>query len=233
MIKVLIVDDQDIMLQGLSMIVGKEDGLVVAGSCHNGQEAVDFCRNQEVDIVLMDIRMPVMNGVDATKIIIDEHENIKVIILTTFMDDEYIFSSLKNGASGYLLKDAKPGEITGAIDKVYHGGTLINPDVATKLVTAMRDNQSFDTEEMSHSGGTSDDVSLGGLAEHGLSLDLELTNREKDICHLLAEGRNNKEIGEILIISDGTVKNNITRILDKLDMRDRTQLALFALKHKI
>lgn len=226
MIRVLIVDDQDIMLQGLSMIVGKEDKLEVVGTCHHGKEAVDFCRDNQVDVVLMDIRMPEMNGVDATKHILQSHPEVKVIILTTFMDDEYIFSSLKNGASGYLLKDAKPSEITGAIEKVYNGGTLINPDVATKLVKAMRDSQTLDA-----GGSLEEDIKDQHFEMEEIPVDL--TNREKDICHLLAEGKNNKEIGEELMISDGTVKNNITRILDKLNMRDRTQLALFALKHKI
>lgn len=219
MIKVLIVDDQDLMLQGLSMIVGKESDLEVVGRCRNGKDAVEEVKSKSVDLVLMDIRMPEMTGVEATKLIKEYDESIKVIILTTFNDDDYIFSSLRNGASGYLLKDATPKEITDAIRRVYEGGTLINPDVATKLVNAIQDQEKslYQSEE---------------IIENKF-IDVELTNREVDICHLLAEGMNNKEIGETLMISEGTVKNNITRILDKLDMRDRTQLALFALKMKL
>lgn len=224
MIKILIVDDQDLMLQGLSMIVGKEKELEVVGQCHDGNEAVEFCNSQYVDIILMDIRMPNMNGVEATRIIKETNHKIKIIILTTFNDDDYIFSSLRNGASGYLLKDARPDEITSAIKKVFEGGTLINPDVATKLVNAIQQ------ENMTMNSSESKKNSLDKVEEE---IDFELTNREKDICHLLAQGKNNKEIGDILMISDGTVKNNLTRILDKLDMRDRTQLALFALKNKI
>jgi len=237
MIRVLIVDDQDLMLQGLSMLVGKEENLEVVGSCHNGQEAVDYCKEHEVDLVLMDIRMPIMNGVEATKVImngsISVNKEIKIIILTTFTDDEYIFSSLQNGASGYLLKDAKPSEIISAIVKVYHGGTLINPDVATKVVAAIRKNA------INKSGAPQEKVKSRTKTEtiredQEKTFVLEnLTNREKDICHILAQGKNNKEIGQLLMIGEGTVKNNITRILDKLNMRDRTQLALFALKHKI
>lgn len=227
MIKVLIVDDQDLMLQGLSMIVGKEKELDVVGQCHNGEEAVALCEKQEVDVILMDIRMPKMNGVEATKLIKGINDQIKIIILTTFNDDEYIFSSLKNGASGYLLKDATPAEITNAIIKVFEGGTLINPDVATKLVNVIQQ------ENLSPTPVEDKELMNIGLEANDELEDFELTNREQDICHLLAKGKNNKEIGEKLMISDGTVKNNITRILDKLEMRDRTQLALFALKHNI
>lgn len=219
MIRVLIVDDQDLMLQGLSMIIGKAEELEVVGLSHNGQEAVEFCQGNSVDVVLMDIRMPIMTGVEATKRIKELNDATKVIILTTFDDDEYIFTSLKNGASGYLLKDATPVEIVSAIKTVYEGGTLINPDVATKVVSAINNQEvvSIVSEEV---------VDIGSETEG-------LTNREKDICHLLALGMNNKEIGEKLMISDGTVKNNITRILDKLGLRDRTQLALFALKQRL
>lgn len=227
MIRVLIVDDQDLMLQGLSMIVGKEKDLNVVGQCRNGEEAVNFCKQEEVDIILMDIRMPNMNGVEATKLIKESNEHIKIIILTTFNDDEYIFSSLKYGASGYLLKDATPVEITNAIIKVFEGGTLINPDVATKLVNVIQQ------ENLSPTPVEDKELMNIGLIANDELEEFELTNREKDICHLLAKGKNNKEIGEKLMISDGTVKNNITRILDKLEMRDRTQLALFALKHNI
>lgn len=225
MIKVLIVDDQDLMLQGLSMIVGKEKELEVVGLCHDGSEAVEFCKTKDIDIILMDIRMPNMNGVEATKAIKEMNEHIKIVILTTFNDDDYIFSSLRYGASGYLLKDATPAEITSAIKKVYEGGTLINPDVATKLVSVIQQ-ENLTPKVYNEEAKESKKVEK-------IELDVELTNREKDICHFLAKGKNNKEIGKMLMISDGTVKNNITRILDKLDLRDRTQLALFALKNKI
>lgn len=228
MIKVLIVDDQDLMLQGLSMIVGKEKDLQVVGRCHNGSEAFAFCQTNDVDIILMDIRMPIMNGVEATRVIKEMKEKIKIIILTTFNDDEYIFSSLRYGASGYLLKDATPVEITSAIKKVFEGGTLINPDVATKLVNVIQQENMMVNPNNNET--IKDQNSHVDIVEES---EVELTNREKDICHLLAEGKNNKEIGDTLMISPGTVKNNITRILDKLNMRDRTQLALFALKHKI
>lgn len=212
MIKVLITDDQVLMIQGLSMILSQEKSIEIAGTASNGAEAVAFCKQHPVDVVLLDIRMPIMDGVEATKKIKEINDRIKILVLTTFNDDEYIFGSLKNGASGYLLKDALPEEILQGIMTVYHGGTLINPEVATKVVKRLS----------------------GVVPEEPLDPRLsELTDREKDICHLLAEGHNNKELSDILFISEGTVKNNITRILDKLGIRDRTQLALFAVKNKL
>lgn len=211
--KVMIVDDQDIMLQGLSMILSKDAAIEIVGLAGNGQEAISLCVKHKVDVVLMDINMPIMNGVEATKIICDRFKETRVLVLTTFIDDEFIFGSLKNGASGYLLKDASPSEIIGAIKTVYGGGTFINPSVATKVV------QKLSSSDHTH-------VVIDERTK-------DLTGRELDICHLLGEGYNNKEIGDELFISEGTVKNNITRILDKLDLRDRTQLALFAVKNNL
>ncbi len=210
---VIIVDDQDLMQQGLSMILSKDKGIQVVGLGSNGKDAVRLCEDHQIDVVLMDIRMPEMNGVEATKIIREKHPETKVLILTTFNDDEFIFGSLKNGASGYLLKDASPEEIIHGIKTVYEGGTLINPEVATKVVQRLSEEK-----ESTPIPKTDDRITV-------------LTAREKDICHNLGEGLNNKEIGDILYISEGTVKNNITKILDKLELRDRTQLALFAVKN--
>lgn len=213
MINIIIVDDQDLMVQGLSMILSKEEGINVVGVASNGIEAVNLCKTHDVHVVLLDIRMPIMDGVEATKKIKEVNENIKVIILTTFNDDEFIFSSLKNGASGYLLKDALPSDIINAIKKVFNGGTLINPYVATKVVDKLTKSVDKPIKE---------DIRVN-----------DLTDRELDICRLLGEGKNNKEIGEILYISEGTVKNNISRILSKLELRDRTQLALFSVKNNL
>lgn len=213
MIKVLVVDDQVLMVQGLSMILSSDPSIQVVGTAKNGKEAVDFCSKEAVDVVLMDIRMPVMDGVEATERIKGSHENIRIVVLTTFNDDSYIFGTLKNGASGYLLKDATPDEIIDGVKKAYTGGTMINAEVATKLVKHLS-NQSEKVIEL--------DDSLK-----------ELTARELEICHYLGEGKNNKEIGDLLFISEGTVKNNITRILDKLEFRDRTQLALYSVKNGI
>jgi len=209
--KIIIVDDQNIMLQGLSMIVSKDEDIEVVGLASNGEEALSLCARHKVEVVLMDIRMPVMNGVEATKLIKGQYPETKVLILTTFNDDEFIFGSLQNGASGYLLKDASPSEIIQGIKTVHEGGTLINPEVATKVVRRLSEVKKATVDERTKT----------------------LTQREEDICHYLGEGLNNKEIGENLYISEGTVKNNITRILDKLNLRDRTQLALFSVKNNL
>ncbi len=149
------------------------------------------------------------------KIIKAYNEEIKVIMLTTFQDDEYIFNSLKYGASGYLLKDAMPKEISEAIRTVYNGGTLINPEVATIILDQFKKIASKEEDQDS------------------LAYIKQLTEREKDICKLLAEGNNNREISKALFLSEGTVKNHITNILSKLQLRDRTQLAIFAVKNKL
>jgi len=212
MIKVLLVDDQKIIVQGMEMILKTNPNIKVVGKAFNGEEAVEICKKEEVDVVIMDIRMPIMNGVEATKKIKEYNKKIKIIVLTTFNDDEFIFSSLKNGASGYLLKDATTEDIIKGVEEVHKGGTLINPEVATKVVNRLNSKGSFLTID--------EKVRL-------------LTEREKDICHCLSEGMNNSEIAKCLYISEGTVKNNITRILDKLELRDRTQLALFSVKNNI
>jgi DNA-binding NarL/FixJ family response regulator len=211
MLNVMIVDDQDLLLQGLSMIVSSKENLKVVATASNGKQALNLLEEVDVDVCLMDIRMPVVDGVIATKLIKEKYPDIKVIILTTFKDDEYIFKSIEYGASGYLLKDATPDEITNAIVTVSEGGTLIDPVVASRVVDFIKNN----------------DISIKNDDDFGL------TDRERDICHLLAEGMNNKEIGEKLFISEGTVKNNITKILTKLELRDRTQLALFSMKNKL
>lgn len=213
MIKVAIIDDQPIMIQGMSMILNNAPEIDVVGTGGNGLEALALLESIEVDVFLMDIRMPEMDGVEATRRICSEHPNTKVLILTTFNDDAYIFASLKGGASGYLLKDADPQQIIDGIKTVYEGGTLINPDSATKVVELLKSE-------------------IVVSQERDPRID-ELTNREIDICHYLAEGKNNKEISDILFISEGTVKNNMTRILDKLELRDRTQLALFSVKNNL
>jgi len=217
MIKVLIIDDQQILTQGLKMILSSDSNIDVIGTGENGQEALNLCKIQVPDVVLMDIQMPVMNGVDTTAQIKALYPSVKVIVLTTFDDDKYIFQAIKNGACGYLLKDTPPEQIGQAIKTVYAGGGLIQPDVAIKVL---------------------DQFSQMAKEEHKPKAEvLEsvfhiLTNREKDITFLVGEGYNNAEIGQDLFLSEGTIKNNLTKILDKLELRDRTQLAILAVKHK-
>lgn len=203
MIKVLIVDDQSLIREGLSMMLSLYDSIIIVGESTNGKEAIKFLDKEEVDLILMDIRMPLMDGVEATKIIKERYPKVKVLILTTFNEDEYIFEGLKNGADGYLLKDISSEELVKAIETVYRGNMLLQPDVAKKIIGAMSSKDPIKRDILS-----------------------QLTKREEEIALLVSQGKTNKEIGQLLFITEGTVKNHVTNILDKLDLRDRTQLAV-------
>lgn len=215
MIKVLLVDDQDILVEGLKLILGKEEDIEICGTANNGRKAYEACSGYLPDVVLMDIKMPDINGVEATSMIKRDFPRVRIIVLTTFNDDEYIYEALKNGASGYLLKDASPAEIANAIRTVYNGGALINSEVAVKVI-----------DKFSELARGKRDKNSDPRVEL-------LTERETEICRLIAEGKNNKEIADELYLSEGTVKNHITRVLIKLDLRDRTQLAVFTIKNDL
>lgn len=195
------------------MIVENMKDMKVVGEAGNGKEAYEKVKWLQPDIVLMDIKMPEMDGVEATKRIKRDFSKTNIIILTTFNDDEFIFEALKNGASGYLLKDAEPLKIEEAIVEVHRGGALIQPNVAQKVISRI---QEFDQRKK----------------EMDPKLKL-LTERELEILRLIGEGKNNEEIAELLFISKGTAKNHISNILVKLDLRDRTQLAIIALKNDL
>lgn len=213
MIRLLLVDDQDILVEGLKLILGMEDDIEICATANNGKKAYEACKWNRPDVILMDIQMPELNGVELTSMIKNDFPNVKIIILTTFNDDQYIYDTLKNGASGYLLKDTSPSEIARAVRAVYNGGALIQSEVAVKVINK------FSQLAKENSDKSNDPkVKL-------------LTEREVDICRLIAEGKNNKEIAEELYLSQGTVKNHITRVLIKLDLRDRTQLAIFTIKN--
>lgn len=209
MIRVLVADDQSLIREGLRMMLGLYDNIFLVGEAANGEEALRILEQEEVDLVLMDIRMPVMDGVEATKRIKEKHPHIKVLILTTFKEDEYIFEGLKNGADAYLLKDISSEELVRAIETVYKGNVLLQPEIAKKVMGALYEKSEKDKHK---------------------DLLKELTKREYEIALLVGQGKTNKEISESLFITEGTVKNHITNILDKLYLRDRTQLALLVSK---
>ena len=209
MIKVLVVDDQNLIREGLRMMLGLYDNIFLVGEATNGKEALQVLEQSQVDLVLMDIRMPIMDGVEATKRIKEKYPNTKVLILTTFKEDEYIFEGLKNGADGYILKDISSEELVKAIETVYKGNVLLQPEIAKKILGAIKKISPKKEKE---------------------DIRKNLTKREYEIALLVGEGKTNKEISEILYISEGTVKNHLTNILDKLDLKDRTQLALYISK---
>ncbi|WP_333638238.1 response regulator transcription factor [Tissierella praeacuta] len=207
MIKVLIVDDQSLIREGLNMMLSLYDTIFIVDEATNGKEAIEILGREEIDLILMDIRMPVMDGVEATKQVKENYPNTKVLILTTFNEDEYIFEGLKSGADGYLLKDISSKELVKAIETVYRGNTLLQSDVAKKMIKSIGDK-----------------VNIQDSVDN--TIFKELTKKEYEIALLIGEGKSNKEIGKILYIAEGTVKNHITKILSKLELRDRTQLAV-------
>ncbi len=210
MIKVLIVDDQALIREGLNMMLSLYEELKVVGEATNGKEAVDLVEEKEIDVVLMDIRMPIMDGVEATRVIKERHPYIKILILTTFNEDEYIFQGLNNGADGYVLKDVSSKELVNSIKSIYKGNMLFHGEVAKTIAGAVKGNVNMQREE---------------------DIFNNLTPREMEIARLIGEGKSNKEISEILYITEGTVKNHVTKILDKMDLRDRTQLAILLKGH--
>lgn len=204
MIRVMIVDDQKIFREGLKMMLGLQEDIEVVGLCENGDQAVKMLDIYQPDIILMDIQMPVMNGVEAVKLI-----DKPVIMLTTFHNETYITDAIRAGALGYLLKDTEIEIIAEAIRTVQGGGALLDSQ-AMKVIL----NQ------------------FTKLPSESYDLD-KLTDRERDVCLLVADGLNNKEISEKLFLGEGTVKNHITKALQKLELRDRTQLAIHIIKSKM
>ncbi|MDZ8263244.1 response regulator transcription factor [Nostoc sp. ChiQUE01b] len=207
MIRILLVDDQHLIRQGLKSMLESNDQMQVIGEAENGQRALEQIAALQPDIVLMDIRMPVMDGVATTKAIAQQYPDIKVLVLTTFDDDEYVFQAMRLGAKGYLLKDTEPDELMLAIRSVYKGQTLLGPGLFEKALTPI----------------TAPVASVQTPPELA-----QLTARELDVLRLIACGANNREIAESLFLSENTVKNYVTNILSRLSLRDRTQAALFA-----
>ncbi|OCQ94259.1 DNA-binding response regulator [Nostoc sp. MBR 210] len=209
MIKVLLVDDQNLIRQGLKELLKLEADLEIIGEAENGKIAVELAAKLQPDVVLMDIRMPIMDGVAATKEIHQYYENIKILVLTTFDNDEYVSAALQYGAMGYLLKDTPSEELAVAIRAVHKGYTQLGPGIVQKLLN-----------QFPHGIPTPSEPVPPSLTE--------LTPREKEVLKLIATGASNREIAQELYISEGTVKNHVTNILNRLSLRDRTQAAIIA-----
>ncbi len=208
-IRVLIVDDQRLMREGLRILLEMEEDIDVVGEAENGAEALRKYTDLQPDVILMDIRMPVMDGVEAIRRLHEKTPNAKVIILTTFDDDAYLFDGLRAGALGYLLKDVSADELCGAIRTVAAGGALIDPSVTRKVVA-----------EFMRLPGRKPDQN-DNMSE-------PLSGRELEVLRLVAAGNTNREIAELLHLAEGTVKNYVSSILGKIGARDRMQAALRA-----
>ena len=209
-IRILLVDDQALFREGLHTLLSVHDDLQVVGEASNGQEAIDAVGKLAPDVVLMDLRMPVLNGVAATRQISESSPNSRVIVLTTFDDDDYIFDGLRAGAVGYLLKDVPSAKLVEAIRAAARGESFLQPSVAAKVVA-----------EFSRMSGAKTADPQEDLVE-------PLSERELEILGVLATGASNREIANQLYITEWTVKNHVTNILGKLAVRDRTQAALKA-----
>ena len=213
MIKVLIADDQELIRTSLQIILNNQENIEVTDVVANGQEVMRSVRKNKPDVILMDIRMPKMDGVQCTKIIKENYPDIKIIILTTFDDDEYVYNALKYGASGYLLKGVSIDDLVKAIHTVYSGRAMINPDIATKVVKLF-----------SQMAKGYNPIEVGNKEVE------KLTRTEWKIIEQVAYGYSNKEIAYALNLSEGTVRNYLSTILSKLKLRDRTQLAIWAIQ---
>jgi DNA-binding NarL/FixJ family response regulator len=209
-IRILLVDDQALFREGLHTLLSVHEDLQVVGEASNGQEAIAAAEKLAPDVVLMDLRMPVLNGVAATQKITELFPSCRVIVLTTFDDDDYVFDGLRAGAVGYLLKDVPSAKLVEAIRAAARGESFLQPSVAAKVVA-----------EFSRLSGPKTAVPQQDLIE-------PLSERELEILGVLASGASNREIANKLFITEGTVKNHITNILGKLGVRDRTQAALKA-----
>jgi len=208
-INVLLVDDEELIRSGLAILLDGYEDINVVGQAANGQEAADFCDKEAVEVVLMDIRMPEVNGIEGTQLIKASHPDIKVLILTTFQDAEYISQAMNLGASGYLLKDSSNDDIYEGIKIAYNDNIVLDGKIGNEIagLSLGENNAMFDADTY------------------------DLSEKEVNIIQLIASGLSNQEIADKLYLSLGTIKNNTSTILSKLELRDRTQLAIFAFEN--
>lgn len=209
MIRVLICDDQAVVVDGLEMILSADPEIEVVGTANDGEEALSQIARKQPDIALMDLKMPGMNGIQATRRIHQEYPGVRVLVLTTFGDDEWVFDAVRAGASGYLLKGTPRQELIKAIKGTAAGETHVDPAVAGKLFSHVSQTPPRQQSRMTEA----------------------LSERELDVLRMLAEGFTNAEIADRLFLTRGTVRNYVSSILAKLDVEDRTQAALIAVKH--
>lgn len=212
-IKVLLVDDHTVVLKGLAFFLSTQEDLELVGEANNGKEALVKVGETNPDVILMDLYMPEMDGVEATAYIKKEYPNVKVIVLTSFSDQAHVLPALRAGASGYILKDVEPDQLVEAIRSAYKGNIQLHPDIANALLS-----QTLPVEEKEEESSIQVDV---------------LTARENEVLQLLAKGMSNKEIASVLVITEKTVKAHVSSILSKLNLSDRTQAALYAVKNVI
>jgi DNA-binding NarL/FixJ family response regulator len=209
MIKLLIVDDHAVLRDGLKTIIESEDDIKVIGEAVSGSDALNKVNELAPNIILMDINLPGMNGIEVTRILKQQYPQIRVLILTMHSHEEYFMAAIKEGADGYLLKDAPSDQVVEAVRTVFHGESVIHPSLTRKLLNFHQQNQRKDKEENS------------------------LTEREREVLACLVEGLTNKEIGERLFVSDKTVKIHVSNIFKKLNVKSRSQVIIHAVQNKL
>lgn len=207
-IKVMIVDDQNIVCTGLKMVLEASPNIEVVAIAHNGAEALDLLNGQQPEMVMMDLKMPVMNGIQATQHIVNRYPELPVLILTTYDEDDWVVDAIQAGASGYMLKDSSTEDLIAAVEGVVAGRRPVDPAIAEKLFTYVR----FGVPTKSH-------------------LEDVLSEREKQVLCLLASGLNNQAIGERLHLAEGTIRNQVTNIFAKLEVSDRAQATALAWRY--
>jgi DNA-binding NarL/FixJ family response regulator len=211
-IRVLVVDDQELVRAGFLMILNTQDDIDVVGEARNGSEAVEAVGRLRADVVLMDIRMPIMDGLEATRILKARNPDLRVLILTTFDPDEYVYNALKAGASGFVLKDIPPNELLAAVRVVAKGEALLAPSITQRVIAEFAER----------------------LSPPEASQELErLTDREAEVLRLMAKGLSNSEIAEQLYLSPTTIKSHVAGVFAKLGLRDRVQAVVFAYENGI
>lgn len=214
-IRILLVDDHAIVRQGLRMFMEQQPDLEVVGEGADGAQAVELAARLQPDVILLDLAMPRMNGVEATRHIRECSPQSRVLILTSFADDDQVFPAIRAGAQGYLLKDIQPLELVQAVRATFQGQTQLHPQIAGRLMSAVAENPP---------PGKPKPAPLPAALER-------LTEREREVLALLAQGLTNRQIAEQMVVSESTVKTHVSNVLDKLGLEDRTRAAIWALKH--
>jgi DNA-binding NarL/FixJ family response regulator len=216
LVRVLIVDDQPLLRTGFRMILESDPQIVVVGDASDGYSAITEAGQVQPDVVLMDVRMPGLDGVEATRRILATGSSAKILILTTFDLDEYAFSALAAGASGFLLKDVPPAELIGAVHSIATGDAVVSPRITRQLLDRYALDPNIEIQSFP------DRARLG-----------RLTQRESEVLIAIATGLSNAEIADLLVLSEATVKTHVTRILSKLELRDRVQAVVYAYRHRL
>ncbi|QJD83111.1 response regulator [Cohnella herbarum] len=211
-IRLLLADDHQLVLKGISFFLGLQPDFEIVGEAHNGKEAVELAAELQPDIVLMDLNMPVMDGIEASRLISEQHPNVKVLVLTSFSDRSHIVPALQTGAIGYMLKEVEPDQLVEAIRSAYKGNIQLHPEISNAILSQL--------SPIAH-----EPKKLPGKEAIN-----SLTPREIEVLEQLTKGLSNKEIAQALVVAEKTVKTHVSSILSKLNLSDRTQAALFAVQ---